>query len=260
MVSSEKWLISALIAVHLVAISASSLPDPNDLKLVGSAGGRPPADAIVRTVAPALDAATSVLRPFEALAYRATAPIRALTRTYVQAGLRQKWNMFANPVAADQYLRVGYYVGSSQQPGKIRLFQELVLPGQREDQPRLAHMFRDKAILNSLEGLFVNRVNRPHAARYSDLDPIAAYFARRFSAVYLARDEMVLGTEIWFGAAPIPVTGQRLTDAQLHDRWSAIERYREGPIEVPGRGIPLEIGALQSESDIVWRLEYVQKQ
>jgi hypothetical protein len=256
MVSSEKSLISTLIALHLAAISASSLPDPRELKLVRAADGTPPQDAIARTVTPALDAAVAVLIPLEAHVFRATAPIRALTRPYVQAGLQQKWNMFANPFAADQYVRVRYHVGSSVQPGRIRLFQELVLPDQREDQPRLVHKFRDKAILHAFETLSVRRVDHPDAV--ADLNPIAAYFARRFKAVYLAQDEMVLATEVWFGAAPIPATGHRLTDAQLQQRSAVIERYREGPMEVPGPVMRLEEGALQSESDIVWRLDSVQ--
>lgn len=257
--SSERWLLSVLIFVHLAAISASSLPDPRELMLAPSGEALPPHDAIARTVTPALDTAVAVLTPIEAQAFKLTAPIRTLTRTYIQAGLRQKWNMFANPVAADQYVRVGYYVETASQPGRIRIFHELVMPGQREDQPRFVHLFRDKAILNALESLSVDRIEHPNAGHYSELNPVAEYFARRFKAVYLAADETVLRTEVWFGIAPSPAVGHRLTDAQLQNRWSVLQRYREGPVDVPAPVRPWELSALQSESDIVWRLEYVQK-
>jgi hypothetical protein len=256
-VSSERWLVSTLIAIHLVAISASSLPYPRELDLVRAAPGQP-VDVIARTVAPALNAAVAVVTPLEAHAFALTASIRAITRIYIQAGLRQKWNMFANPVVTDQYVRMAHYVESSRDQGRIRVFRELVLPGQREDRPRLVHMFRDKAILNSLETLAVNRTEHPEARNYSDLDPVAAYFRNRFTEAYLAPGETVQRTEVWFGVAPTPPVGDRLPDSQLQARWSLLQRYWDGPVEVPARRTPTQPGALESEADIVWRLEYVQ--
>ena len=255
--SSERWLISTLIAIHLIAISAASLPDPRELSLVGSAA-RPaaPADALARTVTPALDATVAALAPIEAQAFRLTAPLRALTRTYIQAGLRQKWNMFANPVTADQYVRVAHYVESSREPGRIRVFRELALPGQRENRARLVHMFRDKAILNSLEALAVNRLESHDAERSSDLEPVSAYFGNRFKTSYLAPDETVVRTEVWFGAAPMPPTGRRLTDSALQERWDVLQRYWDGPDETSPAATPPQRGALQGDADIAWRLDY----
>jgi hypothetical protein len=257
-VSSERWFLSTLIAIHLVAISASSLPDPRELDLVRPAAVVQPVGSIAHIVTPVLDAIVAELTPLEAQAYQVTAPIRALTRTYVQAGLRQKWTMFANPVTADQYVRVAHYVRSSQEPRRVRVFRELALPGQREDRVRLVHAFRDKAILNPFEALAINRFEHPGVDRFSDLDPIAAYFDNHFRAAYLTPDEAITRTEIWFGLAPLPATGDRLNGSQLDERWAVLQRYREGPVDAPVPVVPLQPGALQSESDIVWRLEHVQ--
>ena len=256
--SSGRWLVSTLIAIHLTAISVASLPDPRELNLVGSASRpTPAADALARTVTPILDATVVALTPLEEQAFRLTTPLRALTRTYIQAGLRQKWNMFANPVTADQYVRVVHYVGSSREPGRIRVFSELALPGQRENRPRLVHMFRDKAILNSLEALAVNRLEAHDAARSSDLDPVAAYFGNQFKAAYLAPGETVVRTEVWFGGAPMPPTGRRVTDSALQARWDVLQRYWDGPDEASASPTPPLQGTLQGEADIAWRLDYV---
>jgi hypothetical protein len=259
-VSSERWLLSTLIAIHLVAISASSLPDPREVDQFRPPAAVQPADSISHVVTPVLDAIVNALAPVEAQAYRFTAPIRALTRTYVQAGLRQKWTMFANPVTADQYVRVAHYVRSSREPQRLRVFWELALPGQPEDRVRLVHAFRDKAILNPFEALAVNRFEHPGADRFSDLDPIVAYFDNHFRAAYLTPDEAITRTEIWSGLAPMPATGDRLTDSQLDERWAVLQRYREGPGDALVPVVPLQPGAFQSESDIVWRLEHVQNQ
>jgi hypothetical protein len=257
-VSAERWLFSTLIAIHLVAISAWSLPDPRELALVRPEAAVRPADSIARIVTPALDAIVAALTPLEAKAYQVTAPLRALTQTYVQAGLRQKWTMFANPVTADQYVRVAHYVRSSREPGRVRVFRELALPGQDEARIRLVHTFRDKAVLNPFEALAVHRSEHPDVDRFSDLDPIAAYFASQFRAAYLTPDEAITRTEVWSGLSPMPATGSRLTDSQLQERWAVLQRYRDGPVDAPVPGVPLQPGALQSESDIVWRLEHVQ--
>jgi len=259
-VSSDRWLVSTLITIHLVAISVASLPDPRELSLVGSAS-RPTAadDALARTVTPTLDAAVAALAPLEDRAFRLTTPLRTLTRTYIQAGLGQRWNMFSNPLTADQYVRVAHYVESSRQPGRIRVFRELVLPGQRENRARLVHMFRDKAIINSLEALAFNRLETHDAARSSDLYPVGAYFGNRFKAAYLAPDETVVRTEVWFGAAPMPPPGRRLTERALQQRWDVLQRYWDGPDEAPPAGTPPLQGTLQGEADIAWRLDYVQK-
>jgi hypothetical protein len=257
-VSSDRWLVSTLIAIHLIAITAASVPDPRELGLIGSAARQaPPPDALARAVTPVLDATVAALTPVEAQAFRLTTLLRALTRTYIQAGLRQKWNMFSNPVTADQYVRVAHYVESSREPGRIRVFRELALPGQREDRPRLVHLFQDKAILNSLEALAFNRLERHDPERSSELDPVGAYFANRFKAAYLAPDETVVRTEVWFGAAPMPPTGRRLTDSALQERWDVLQRYWDGPDQGPPAATPPQPGALQGDADIAWRLDYV---
>jgi hypothetical protein len=257
-VSSERWLLSLLIVIHLVAISASSVPDPRDLN---AARATAPAatDSIARFATPAWNALFAVLAPLEAQVYRFTAPLRALTRTYIEAGLRQKWDMFANPVTADQYVRVMHYVESSREPGRMRVFAELALPAQQEDQVRLVHKFRDKAILNSFETFAARVRDHPEAHDTSPMEPIAAYFGRRFRARYLAQDETVLRTELWFGAAPTPPIYKRVADSQLQARLAVLRRYWEVPVESLSSAVPSIPGVLQGESDIVWRLDYVDK-
>ena len=255
--SNERWFLSTLIATHLVAISAASLPDPRELNFVPSAATSPPVDSIARLATPALNATAAALSPLEAQAYRLTAPVRTLTRVYVQAGLRQRWNMFSNPVTADQYVRVAHYVRSSREPNRVRVFHELALPGQPEDRARLVHMFRDKALMNSLEA-FVVEGREQTGVEPSELDPVASYFGNRFRAAYLTADEELTRIEIWYGLAPTPATGDRLTDSQLQKRWDVVQRYRDGPFETPAPVTPPQPGAFQGEADIVWRLDYVQ--
>jgi hypothetical protein len=256
-VSNERWLLSTLIAIHLVAVSAASLPDPRELNFVPPAATSPPIDSIARIATPTLNAAADALSPLEAQAYRLTAPVRALTRFYIQAGLRQRWNMFSNPVTADQYMRVAHYVRSAREPNRLRVFRELALPGQPENRARLVHMFRDKALMNSIEAFVVNGQEHPDVEP-SDLVPVAAYFGNRFRSAYLTAGEEITRTEIWYGLAPTPPTGDRLTDSQLQKRWDVLQRYWDGPLEVSAPVTPLQRGALQGEADIVWRLNYVQ--
>lgn len=207
---------------------------------------------------PVLDGAVAILRRLEAQAFQLTVPVRELTRIYVQAGLRQKWDMFANPMTADQYVRVVHYVRTTREPGRIRVFRELVLPAQQEYRVRLIHKFRDKAILNSIETFSVNRRDHPEADPEAALKPISAYFTKQFASRYLAEDETAERFEVWFGVAPIPPTGDRVPDAQRQNRHEVLQRYWEGPVE-GFSAKATEPGSVEREADIVWTLAYVEK-
>jgi hypothetical protein len=257
-VSSERWLLSVLIVIHLVAISASSIPDPHDLNAGQSETPGAP-DSLASFVTPALDRAVVTLASFETQVFRLTVPVRALTRMYIQAGLRQKWDMFANPMTADQYVRVVHYIEAPHELGRIRVFRELVLPAQHEDRVRLIHKFRDKAVLNSFETFTVNRRDHPETNPELALKPIAAYFGQQFTRRYLALNETVVRTEVWFGVAEIPLTGHRAPDVQLQNRRVVLQRYWDGPVQDFSFVSPSEPGSVQSESDIVWRLGYIEK-
>jgi hypothetical protein len=250
-VSSERWFLSFLIVVHLVAISASAIPDP---LLVEAIKSEEPVSGANERLTPVLDRFAATLTSVEADVFRFTTPLRALTRTYIQAGLRQKWDMFANPVRVDLYVRVAQSVASSQQPGRVRVFQELALPAQHEDEVRLTHKFRDKAVLNAFEALSANRRDQVEADPDAALKPIARYFRNRFRASYLTPDEMVVRTEVWLGTAPIPPKGERLSDSQMEERWRVLQRYWNGPVEEQ-----FSSTTAQREADIVWTLEYAEK-
>ena len=250
-VSNERLFLSFLIVVHLVAISASAIPDPVSLEAIKS---EEPTSGANEWLTPVLNRFVAKLTPVEADAFRFTTPVRALTRTYIQAGLLQKWDMFANPVRVDVYVRVAQYVASSQQPGRVRVFQELALPAQHEDEVRLTHKFRDKAVLNAFEALAASRRDEVGTDPDAALKPIARYFRNRFRTSYLTPDETILRTEVWFGTAPIPPKGERVSDSQLEERWRVLQRYWNGRVEEQFAST-----TVQREADIVWSLAYAEK-
>jgi hypothetical protein len=89
-----------VIVLHLVALVVSSLPDPGELNPVLP---RRALDnhTISAAVAPALDRGAAWLRATEPGIVNAVKPLRVLTQPCISVGLRQKWNMFSNPVTAD---------------------------------------------------------------------------------------------------------------------------------------------------------------
>jgi len=246
-VTGRRGLISAFIAFHLVALAVNSLPDPRL---------RPP---VQPSGAPVLDGLAANLQAFEATIARIVAPLRPLTEPYITIGLEQKWDMFSNPLPTDQYVRVDQYVVSSGSQ-RVRVFEELAVPAQREDQPRFVHKFRDKAVL-VVRDEFLAAHSRD--AKLADaprvVRPLAKYFRDRFRRDYLNADEDVVRTEVWLGEAPIPPPGQRLTDPQLEQRLAVLQRYWNGPYERSTSTALPTLGAAQQEADIVWKLEYAER-
>ena len=249
--TDHRGALSILIVFHLVALVLASLPDPDELNLVQprvSTG-----DAVTRV----LDRSAAWLRFVEPQLVTLTKPLRVVTEPYITIGLRQKWNMFANPMAVDQYVRVDQYVESPAAPQSIHVFRELALPAQREDRVRLVHKFRDKAVLNALEAFTVARRQERAERLPGDLQPLARYFRSRFQREYLNGDEHVVRTDVWFGQVAIPPPGQRLTTEQRESRIAALAAYWDGPAEAVRTAVAPMPGALQREEPIVWRLEYV---
>jgi hypothetical protein len=254
-----RWALSILIVFHLVALLLASLPDPDELNPV-----QPRASmdnhGITPVVTSALDRSAAWLRSIEPALVNATKPLRALTEPYISVGLRQKWNMFANPMTVDQYVRVDEYVESLAAPLSIRVFRELALPAQREDRVRLVHKFRDKAVLNALEAFSVARARGEKSEPLpGDLQPLSKYFRNRFQHEFLDGEERVVRTDVWFGQVAIPPPGQRLTTEQRRSRVAALAAYWDGPAEAVRVPIAPRPGALQREDAIVWRLEYVEE-
>ena len=246
LVTGRRGLISALIAFHLVALAVNSLPD---------LGQWPP---IQPNRAPVLDRLAANLQLLEARIVRIVAPLRPLTEPYIAIGLEQKWDMFSNPLPADQYVRVDQYVVSSGSP-TVRVFQELAAPAQREDQPRFVHKFRDKAVLVVRDGFLAARTRGAPVDAPRDMRSLAKYFRDRFRRDYLNTDEDVVRTEVWFGEAPIPAVGQRLSDGQREKRLEVLQRYWDGPFERSASTVVPPVGAAQQEGDIVWRQEYAER-
>ena len=251
-------LISAFIAFHLVALAVNSLPDLREWSPVR----RSPAidfSTLSADVTPVLDRIAASLQVLEAAIVRIVAPLRPLTEPYITIWLEQKWDMFSNPLPADQYVRVDQYVVASGSQ-RVRVFEQLAAPAQREDQPRFVHKFRDKAVLVVRDEFLATRARDAGlVGPPRDVRPLARYFRDRFSREYLNSDEHVVRTEVWVGGAPIPPPGQRLTDGQREKRLAVLQRYWDGPSERTTNIFAPPVGAAQQEGDIVWTLEYAER-
>jgi hypothetical protein len=133
--------------------------------------------------------------------------VRALTRAYIKAGLRQTWDMFSRPQTANHYARLGYHVVSPGTP-KPRVVLELVFPADREDRVRVLHDYQDKAVVMAFEAFFSARakhLGEPATSR--ELLPLIRYFKRRYRQGYLAQDETIVRTDVWYGVRSDAVAG-----------------------------------------------------
>jgi hypothetical protein len=258
LVTGQRGLISAFIAFHLVALAINSLPD---------LAQRPPVqpsraiefNALSAAVTPILDRIAADLQMLEASIVRVVAPLRPLTEPYITFGLEQKWDMFSGPLPTDQYVRVDEYVVSAGSR-RFRVFQELVLPAQREDLLRFVHKFRDKAVLAVRDEFLATRTHDGQPVDTPrDVRPLAKYFRDRFRREYLNADEDVVRTEVWLGEAPTPPLGQRLSDGQREKRLAVLQRYWDGPSERPTSTVVPPVGATQPEADILWTLKYAER-
>jgi hypothetical protein len=255
--SARRRLLSALLLYHVIAISVDAVPDPARMKPVASAA--PVAsDAVSRALTPVFNGLAAVVAALEPGLYRVTGPLRLLTRPYINAGLRQRWNMFTEPVVYDHYLRVDYYLAPTGTSTASR-FQELVLPVGREDRVRLLHDFRDKDLINLLIAVYTPPIGPiDPALPQDDLGMVAHYFRRRFES---GSDPpvRVVRTEIWYGSAPIPPPGESVAPAVLASRLDALLNYYDGPAPaVPvAAGARPGVTATERQADIVWTLAYV---
>ena len=255
-VTRGRWLVSVLVALHLVALAVSSVPTPDELRLGESV---PPGyKGAFPLLASALDKLAVWLRAVDSMSANLLSPLRIPTDTYASLGLRQRWDMFSNPPTFNQYVRVDQYVTTTATPGTPRVVRELALPAQREDRIRLVHKFRDKAVMNALEAFVIAQRTSgdPAEPRSRALQPLATYFRNRLQREYLNDNEHVERTEVWFGQAAIPPPGEVLTTRQLDLRLTALERYWYGPSEVGARE-RAQPGTLQQEDTILWKLEYI---
>jgi hypothetical protein len=253
--SAQRVVLSALISCHLLAIGVDALPHPDRLSPVLSVR-HPDGNVLTGFLTPLLDATAQHVARLEKRLYDMTGWLRPLTRPYVAVGLRQRWDMFADPDMTNRYVRLAYTVSQSATE-KPRVVHELVSPARQEDQPQFVYEVRDKAILVAIRALAHARRTK-QVADPDDILALTRYFAKRYAGAYLTSGQTIVRTEVWDGVAPIAPPGQRLSSESLAARLDALRSYYEGPgwAFIP-RDRPLTIGTLEREADIVWRLVFV---
>jgi hypothetical protein len=187
--------------------------------------------------------------------YDATAPMRALARPFARAGLRQRWDMFAHPQTHDHYVRLGYHIVSPNLSGR-RIVLELVFPADREDRVRVLHAYQDKAVVMAFEAFFSARaLKMGDAAANEKLLPLARYFTRRFGQTFLANNEQIVRTDVWYGSAPIPPASSPRGDPEVADRLEILRHYYDGPVSAITRSPePPPLSSQEREADIEWGL------
>jgi len=239
-----------LLVYHIAAVVVGLLPPPGELPSTGAQRSRN-----------ALDRTASSLAGIEPRLFEWSAPVRAVTYAYREAGLRQKWDMFAAPKTADQYVRLEYHIFDATSYRET-VARELILPAQSDDRIRLRHDFRDKAIINALDAFFLRNdtagrsVDR-EAAR-NDLRPVVRYFGNRFQRDRVRGPQILERTELWYGSAPMPPVGQTLTKELRTARNIVAGKYDEGPVtNISADSHALSPGTEEREADIVWTLEQI---
>src|SRR5262249_35998771 len=154
---------------------------------------------------------------FEAASFEMSDPLRQLTRPYINAGLRQKWNMFSNPETDDHYLRLDYHLASTERGGRIGAARELVFPLRHEGRLRILHDFRDKAVANAVENYHLLRAWKDTGSNMArEFSSLARFFRKVYQERYATASERVVRVDIWYGAAPMPHRGQQL-DPSKHE-------------------------------------------
>jgi hypothetical protein len=258
--SSERWWLSGLIVFHLAAITSAALPPPSELQATDSIEPRNAADVPSSHLAAALEQFAHATFKINRDLNRWSIPLRALTRPYINAGLRQRWNMFANPAQFDAYMRIDYLVGAAAARQPSEVFRELVFPVTPEDQPHLWRHSTDKAIYTAIENYQVTlqRVSDVREAPRApgDFAPVARYFSGVFRNT-LAPGRRLIRVEVRYGRAPIPPPGQAVDDDVLAARLRLLDNYRHmgtgQPVRAGAMSVPLET---TQDADITWLLVY----
>lgn len=270
--SRSRWAVSLFLVGHLIAITLGALPPPDklpSLDVVREAS----ADPIAMRFTPALDRATALFSQVPKALWDASGTFRRPADVYLSVtGLGQRWNMFSNPPRVDQYVRLRYYVtttNSRAQPDRPSwVVTELVFPAHREDRVRLLQSYRDsyrdKAIAVALQHFFEHwtpdliRPDVRSSQLPDDLAPICRYFSRQFQRGHLLPDERIVRTEAWYGAAAIPRDSS--TPDAGERRMAVLREYYLGPREQRFResGYP-PYHALEHEADIEWTLAYFEQ-
>lgn len=262
--SRNRYLISALLSFHLIALVVSAVPPPEDLASVDAARFPQEADIVSRIVTPILDTAADGIGAVEPSLFYALRPLRSVTRAYTRAGLGQRWTMFVHPSRSDQYVRLDYFVSPDPLSPRADLFRELVLPV--DPAERLAY-FRGKSIRNSIRyyhqrleqaektaSMSQDEQNRTAARR---LATIARFYRERLERDRKDLSGRVVRTEMWYALAPSPPPGQRLTAGEIERREMALAGYRNTRIANVARPGAPRLRVAQPDADLTWVLLYV---
>jgi hypothetical protein len=256
-VSSQRVALSLLILYHLVALGVNAIPPADQLRPFVPVSSLTPGQT-AGSVALGLDAAARRVEEARIILFNLSSPLRTVTQPYINVGLQQKWNMFSSPDTDDHYVRLAYYA-TSRQGNQPRIVRELVFPADRDDQVRLLHDYRDKAVLDAHEDFSLARSKRPTATTTSSgLTPLVRYFRQRFAETGLRPGETIVRTEFWYGAAPMPPRGERLSDETIQARLDVLRSYYDSPVPavLSDRELPT-VSSREREADIVWRLELI---
>jgi hypothetical protein len=268
--SPNRWVISAFLVWHVVAVVGAAIPSPSVIRDSGARSENQIAAIDDEMRIAAID------RVHEG-AWAALAPVRWLTGGYVRAGgLHQQWSMFGNPANGGEYVRIRHYILRAGLSRPSLVATELVYPKHREDRFKLFRgfldSFRDKAIAASIEQFLSDRTRRLRAMRRDEtfdlqfalsimahdpppqLAPVTRFFARRYAASLPAGDSIVR-SELWYGTAPRPQGDAETHAEMLRRRGDLLSDYYAGPILDPFGIMPPD-GATQREGDILWHLLY----
>jgi hypothetical protein len=260
--TAREWMLSILIAAHLVAISVAAVPRPSSSPLPRIP--RQDADPVAAVLEPPMTALGERLNAAQRWTMRVTRGVRSATRPYIAAGLSQNWSMFSSVLTVQRYVRLDYFVDET--PGKRVVFQELVLPSQPEGQPRLSYRSADKAV-RVVMGSYLSRL-RDEESDLDDLSdgtgdgsklaPLVRYFVARFCESVSIPREAISRVEVWTGAVPIAPPGQPATFPTTL-RWDALARYRS-PAPQPASFVPSPLWSTRVQADITWQLVFAEAQ
>jgi hypothetical protein len=267
--SPSRWLVSLFVTWHVSAMVIGAIPTSDAFPLKVEVR-HPSGNVLVATLTPLLDSIAEAAMPHVMALWRASLPARAIVDPYLQGlGFNERWTMFANPPANDDYVRIRFYVGSKgSDPRATRVVTQLIFPAHREDRVRLFQSFRDsyrdRAVATTLEHVHRGLFRAESPSPPSEAESREHYFplARHFSRVFeqgLRPGERVIRTEIWHGTSEnLPPGRAELARARRASLMFALAEYYAGPIEeVPLSGGYPRYFDSRTEDDIVWTMEYV---
>ena len=250
-----RWIISAAIVCHIVALTVDAIPSPAAVRALASVASESDVAEHARNrshVYSVLTVAAEWLEGAVPGLFNATRVLRPATQFYTRAGLRQQWDMFSNPVLGDEYLRIDYWVVTTDSPGHLRVYREIVFPADSEDRLRVVHDYRNKTLSNVLALLLAEPINGRDEDRLAPITgALLRYYTSRFSRSFLSSGDRIARVTAWYGLGPI-IPPRRDSLSYLRLRSAELVQYDAGPIEIPAPRSRPRVGSRSSESDIVW--------